>query len=58
MNPGLLVEVKGGTNSPMEFSWFVRTFPRAELRIVGHERFAAERMRGLTMAELLRDPDW
>jgi predicted AAA+ superfamily ATPase len=58
VNPGLLVEVKRGTNSPMEFSWFVRTFPRAELRIVGHERFAAERMRGLTMAELLRDPDW
>ncbi len=42
----------------MECSWFVRTFPRAELRIVGHERFAAERMRGLTMAEFLRDPDW
>lgn len=42
----------------MEFAWFARSFPKGALWIVGHERFAADRIRALTMADLLRDPDW
>jgi predicted AAA+ superfamily ATPase len=58
VRPDLLLEVKRGAASPMEFAWFPRTFPRAELWVAGSERFAADRMRGLTIAELLRDPSW
>ena len=42
----------------MEFGWFPHAFPKAELWIVGRERFAADRIRGLTMADLLRDNNW
>lgn len=58
VRPQLLIEVKRGGAQAMEFGWFVRTFPRADLWIVGREQFAADRLRGLTMAELLRNPDW
>jgi len=58
VRPELWIEVKRGGASAMEFAWFVYSFPRAELWIVGRECFAADRIRGLTMAELLRDPSW
>lgn len=58
VNPRLLIEVKRGRTQPSEFAWFGRSFPSAHLRIVGRERFAADRVRGLTIAELLRDPSW
>lgn len=54
----LLVEVERGGAGPLEFAWFPRTFPQAELWIAGRERFAAQRMRGRPIEELLRDPDW
>lgn len=58
VRPSLLVEVKRGGASAMEFGWFPHAFPKAELWIVGRERFAADRIRGLTMADLLRDNNW
>jgi predicted AAA+ superfamily ATPase len=58
VRPDLLVEVKRGDASPMEFSWFVRTFPKATLWIAGREQFDTDRIRGRTIAEVLRDPDW
>ncbi|HEX6813448.1 MAG TPA: AAA family ATPase [Planctomycetota bacterium] len=58
VRPDLFVEVKRGGASAMEFSWFPRSFPKAQLWIAGRERFAAERIRGLTVADLLRDPEW
>lgn len=58
VRPNLLLEVKRGGASAMEFGWFARSFPQAELWIAGRERFAADRIRGLTIADLLRDPDW
>jgi len=58
VRPELWIEVKRGAASAMEFAWFAHSFPRAELWIAGRERFAADRVRGLTMAELLRDPGW
>lgn len=56
--PSTLVEVKRGRVRPFEFSWFPRTFPGAELRIVNTNRFEADRIRGLTMEDLLRDDGW
>jgi predicted AAA+ superfamily ATPase len=54
----LLVEVKRGGAGPLEFAWFPRTFPKAQLWLAGRERFAAERLRGRPIEDLLRDPDW
>lgn len=54
----LFLEVKRGRAGVLEFGWFPRTFPKAELWIAGRERFEAERMRGRTVEDLLRDPDW
>ena len=58
VKPDLLLEVKRGGVSPLEFAWFPRTFPKAQLWIAGRESFVADRIRGRTMAELLRDEDW
>lgn len=58
VRPELMLEVKRGQARPFEFSWFPRTFPRVDLRIVNTDRFAADRIRGLTMEDLLRDDAW
>jgi len=56
--PNLMLEVKRGRARPFEFSWFPRTFPGAELRIVNTHRFETDRTRGSTMEDLLRDDGW
>lgn len=58
VRPDLFVEVKRGQASPPEFAWFVKSFAHGELRVVTTTPFQAQRVRGLTLAELLRDPDW
>jgi predicted AAA+ superfamily ATPase len=58
VRPELLIEVKRGGASAFEYAWFARTFPRSRLRIVGRERFEADRIRGSTIEELLLDPEW
>ena len=58
VRPELMLEVKRGRARPFEFSWFPRTFPRADLRIVNTDRFAADRIRGLALEDLLRDDAW
>jgi len=58
LRPDLLLEVKRGGASPLEFAWFPRSFPKARLWIAGSESFTADRICGRTMHELLLDPDW
>jgi predicted AAA+ superfamily ATPase len=58
VRPDLLIEVKRGGASPLEFSWFRRTFPNARLRIVSRDRFAAGPITGSTIEDLLLDPSW
>lgn len=58
VRPDLLIEVKRGSTSAFEFGWFPKTFPKATLRVVGRDRFTAERMRGVTIEDLLIDPEW
>ncbi|MBI5362051.1 MAG: ATP-binding protein [Planctomycetes bacterium] len=58
VRPDLLIEVKRGGTSALEFGWFARTFPRAKLRVVGRDRFTAERITGMTLEDLLLDPEW
>lgn len=47
------IEVKRGSCSPMDFSWFPRTFPRAKLLVIGQGRFEAGPVRGITLEEYL-----
>ncbi len=58
VRPELLIEVKRGGASPFEFAWFARTFPRAELLVIASKRFEADRIRGLTLGDLLSGEDW
>ena len=54
----LLVEVKRGSTGALEFAWFPRSFPKAQLWVVGRERFTAGPIRGITATDLLLDPAW
>jgi predicted AAA+ superfamily ATPase len=47
------IEVKRGQTSPLEFTWFGRTFPKGHLTVVSASRFEAERITGLTMEDFL-----
>lgn len=58
VRPDLWIEVKRGGTSALEYAWFARTLPRARLRVVGRDRFEAERIAGSTLEDLLLDPEW
>ena len=47
------VEVKRGKAGPVEFSWFPRTFPGAQLTVVCQSCFETECIRGITLEEFL-----
>lgn len=51
-------ECKRGGSSALVFAWFLRTFPKAELWIVGRDRFDGARIRGRTFADVLLDETW
>ena len=52
----LFLEVKRGRTTPVEFSWFPRTFPTGNLTVVGQSRFKAQRMKGVTLEDYLSEP--
>lgn len=58
VRPDLFLEVKRGQTSPLEFAWFTKSFVHGELRVVTATPFTTPRVRGVTLAELLRDPSW
>lgn len=58
VRPDLFLEVKRGAASPFEFVWFNGCLARGELRVVTTTPFATPRVRGTTLADLLRDPSW
>ena len=47
------LEVKRGQVSPVEFSWWPRSFPEGHLTVINDERFETERIRGITLADFL-----
>lgn len=51
--PGPAIEVKLGRTSPMEFAWFPRCMPRTTLSVVGHDRFSAGVIQGITLEDFL-----
>jgi hypothetical protein len=50
---GEFLEVKMGGASPIEFSWFPGSFPRARLKVINRNRFEASRITGLTLEDFL-----
>lgn len=52
------IEVKRGRTSTLDFGWFSRVFPRGDVLVVGRDSFRTERIRGLTLVELLLDEGW
>jgi predicted AAA+ superfamily ATPase len=51
--PDSAIEVKLGRTGPMEFAWFPRSMPRAMLSVVGHDRFSAGVIQGITLEDFL-----
>ncbi|MBI2192288.1 MAG: ATP-binding protein [Planctomycetes bacterium] len=58
LGPENVLEVKRGPTSPIEFAWFPSVFPRARLTVVSTERFETDRIRGVTLEDLLLDETW
>jgi len=53
VNPRLHVEAKRGAVSPTDFTWFPRSFPKADLLVVNSRRFTATRVIGVTLEDFL-----
>ncbi len=56
--PDCFVEVKRGGVTPVEFSWFSRSFPKGRLVVVNPNRFEATSVRGLTLEDFLLSESW
>jgi predicted AAA+ superfamily ATPase len=54
LSPTELVEVKRGPVSPLEFTWFTRTFPSSRLTVICQTPFETERIRGVTLQGFLQ----
>ncbi len=50
---GNFVEVKRGRAGPLDFGWFPRAFPGANLTVVSSSRFATNSVTGLTFEDFL-----
>jgi hypothetical protein len=53
-----MFECKRGGSSALDFAWLARTFPKAELWIVGRDRFYGARIRSRTFADVLLVDSW
>jgi len=47
------IEVKRGSCSALEFSWFVRQFPHANLTVINQIKFATDKINGITIEDFL-----
>ena len=55
VEPGHYLEVKRGKTTPVEFAWFERVLPRSKLLVVGDSSFESRSVRGLGLADFLRE---
>jgi predicted AAA+ superfamily ATPase len=51
------IEVKRGKVSPVEYTWFPRTFPGKHLTIINTDRFETSFCRGVTLEDFLVEDD-
>ena len=48
-----LLEVKRGRSSALEFSWFVKQFPKQTLTVISTDTFSTEKINGITLEKFL-----
>lgn len=56
VNPSMLLEVKSGKSSPLDFCWFSDVFPKAHLVVVSESKFEARGVVGRPWGEWLLSP--
>ncbi len=49
----LYIEVKNGQTNPTEFLWFLKSFKKEQLLVIGKNRFETERITGITLEDFL-----
>lgn len=47
------LEVKIGKANPLEFTWFTKSFPKGQLKVINENRFSSEHIEGITLEEFL-----
>lgn len=47
------IELKRGRTTPVEFSWFPRSFPQGRLTVVSSSRYETRNVRGVTLEDFL-----
>jgi len=53
LGPDSFLEVKLGTTTPLEFSWFARAFPKKKLTVVSQSNYETQAFRGIRLEEFL-----
>lgn len=53
MDPNNFIEVKSGTPSPLEFTWFPKIFPKAHLRVINQKAFSGLSVEGISFEDFL-----
>lgn len=48
-----LIEVKAGKAGPMDFIWFLKTFPNSKLTVVSQSEFETNNITGMTLEQFL-----
>lgn len=51
----IYLEVKKGAYSPINFTWFLKSFPKASLIIVNKNQFNSKKITGITLEDFLLD---
>jgi len=49
------LEVKSGRCSPMDFTWFQKSFSKGKLNVINPRRFSTQRVTGITLKDFLLD---
>lgn len=50
------IEIKHGKSSPLEFTWFTRTFPKEKLTVINQTEFKTACLEGKTLEHWLLEP--
>ena len=51
--PDVYLEVKRGRTTPLDFSWFPRSFPKGRLTVISESRFDTRQIQGFTLEDFL-----
>jgi predicted AAA+ superfamily ATPase len=51
----IYIEVKSGNNNPIDFTWFLKSFAKTNLSIIGKNSFDTQRIKGITLENYLLD---